>query len=425
MPKKERKLAREVAMIGGAMSHFGVFKDKGSRDLMVEAYTEALQTVDKGIDPGEIDAVYLGNFSADLFEGQSHLGPLVTDWLGLCPCPATRIEGACASSALAFREGVMAIASGMCDVVLVGGVEKMSGVSTEKVQDCLGVAGDVPMEIDQAGFTFPGLLGAMASAYMARYGTSREHLNHVAVKNHQNGVLNPKAQFRISLRDMMEKRRARAKEKGQAVPEWIDEFDFLNDHKANPMIAWPFHMFDCSPISDGAACIILAAEEIAHNFTDNVVTTAASAQASNGTITTWGGDITSIPSARDAARQAYRMAGVTAADIDIAEVHDCFTSAEIVAIEDLGFFEPGKGAYAAVEYETSRESNRPINVSGGLKAKGHPVGATGAAQLQEVWHQLRGTAGERQITHKDLRLGLTHNVGGMGGTSIIHILERK
>lgn len=425
MRPKQRKLGRGVAIIGGAMTRFGAFPEKNSRDLMAEAYTEALGSVDRGMDPTDIEALYIGNFSSDLFEGQSHLGHLIADWLGLAPRPATRVEGACASSGLAFRQGIMAIASGMHDVVLVGGVEKMSAASTEVVQDHLAAAGDVPMEVDQAAFTFPALYAAMSSAYMARYGTSREHLMQVAVKNHQNGALNPKAQFNLSLRDIMARRVARAEREGQPEPDWGDEFDFLRDTGANPLVAWPLHLFDCAPVTDGASCILLAAEDAARRYTADVVTVIATAQASAGPLSTWGGDITSIPSARVAAREAYDMAGAAPSDIDIAEVHDCFTSAEIMAIEDLGFFEPGKGAFASAEGQTTRDSDRPVNVSGGLKAKGHPVGATGAAQLQEVWNQLRGRANERQITHKDLELGLTHNVGGTGGTCTVHILERK
>ena len=425
MQRRNRRLGRGVAIVGGAMSHFGTFHENTTRDLMADAYTEALASVGKGLDPEDIQALYLGNFTSDLFEGQSHLGHLVADWLGLTPRPATRVEGACASSGLAFRQGVMAIASGMHDFVLVGGVEKMSDVSTEAVQDYLAAAGDVPMELDQAAFTFPGLYAAMSSAYMARYGSTRRHLMQVAIKNHQNGALNPKAQFNRSLRDVIEQRRARAEQRGHPVPDWNDEFDFLSDPVANPVVASPLHLFDCSPITDGASCILLAAEEIAHDFTEEPVAVIASAQASAGPISTWGQDITSIPSARIAAHQAYDMANVEPEDIDIAEVHDCFTSAEILAIEDLGFFGPGEGAFATVEGQTTRDSKRPINVSGGLKSKGHPVGATGVAQLVEVWLQLTGKAGERQVTVRDLTLGLTHNVGGTGGTCVVHILERR
>ena len=426
MQANPRKLGRGVAVVGGAMSKFGMFPQRDIRDIMVEAYTAALDSVDKGIDPADIQAIYVGNFSSDLFEGQSHLGHLMAEWLGLAPRPASRIEGACASSGLAFREGIMAIASGMYDVVLVGGVEKMNGASTDEVQDYLASGGDVPIEVDQAGFTFPGLYAAMASAYMERYGATHQHLMQVAIKSHENGALNPKAQFNKTLKEIMEDRKARAEQRGRPVPEWGDEFDFLNDSHANPLVASPLHLFDCSPVTDGAACVILAAEDVARNYTDDLVTVVASGQASAGPLSTWGGDITSIPSAKIAAAEAYRQAGVTSEDIDFAEVHDCFTPAEIFAIEDLGFFEAGQGAFASAEGQTARDSDRPINVSGGLKAKGHPVGATGAGQLQEVWKQLSGKADdERQIKHKDLRLGLAHNVGGTGGTSVVHILERK
>lgn len=424
MKRKKNKLGRDVAVIGGAMSHFGVFPGMGSRDLLAEAFTDALATVEKGLDPKDIDALYIGNFCSELFEGQSHLGHLVADWLGLAPRPATRIEGACASSGLAFREGVLAIASGIYDIVLVGGVEKMTDASTEDVQEFLSEASDVSMEAAQAAFTFPGIFGAMASAYMARYHATRKHLMHVSVKNHNNGALNSKAQFGVTLQDVMEKRKKKAVERGKPIPTWANEFDFLGDETVNPQVASPLHLFDCSPISDGAACMILAAEEIARDFGDNIVRVAATAQVSAGPAGTWKSDLTSLPGVRQAASEAYEMAGVEPGDIDLAEVHDCFTIAEIIAIEDLGFFEPGKGAQAIADCETSRDGKRPINISGGLKSKGHPVGATGVAQLQEIWHQLKGSAEGRQVTHKDLRLGMTHNVGGTGGTCAIHILER-
>jgi acetyl-CoA C-acetyltransferase len=425
MVRTRRKLGRGVAVIGGGMSQFGNFPEKINRDLMVEAYTEALESTSNGMDPRDIEALYIGNFTSDSFEDQGHLGHILADALGLSPRPATRVEGACASSGLAFREGVMAIASGLYDIVLVGGVEKMSALGTEQIQDALGLASDVPLERDDAGYTFPGLYATMATAYMARYGATREHLMHVAIKNHQNGGLNPKAQFNTTLRQQMEQRKERARQRGEPIANWKDEFDFLNDPGANPLVAWPLYLYDCSPVSDGASCLILAAEDIARNFTDDLVTVVASAQASAGPFSTWGGDITSIPSARVAANKAFEMANVEPGDIDLVEVHDCFTIAEIIAIEDLGFFDPGKGAFATAEGQTARDSNRPVNISGGLKAKGHPVGATGTAQILEVWNQLRGKAGQRQITHKDLRLGMTHNVGGTGGTCAIHILERK
>ncbi|MEE2885237.1 MAG: beta-ketoacyl synthase N-terminal-like domain-containing protein [Chloroflexota bacterium] len=420
-----RELGRGVTIIGGAMSHFGSYSGKSGRDLMVEAYTDAVGTVDKGIDTNDIEALYIGNFAGELFERQGHMGHIMADWLGLVPRPSTRIEGACASSGLAFREAVIAIASGLYDVVLAGGVEKMTNVPVEKVQDYLAAASDVPYELDLAAFTFPGLYAVMATAYMSKFGASTEHLMQVAIKNHDNGALNPKAQFNSTIKSLMEQRIERALAKGLAAPDWRDEYDFLRDEKSNPIVADPLRLMDCSPVTDGASCVILAAEEVAKEYTDEMVNVVGTSPASAGPFTTWGSNITSIPSARLAGRDAYAMAGVTAKDIDFAEVHDCFTFAEIMAVEDLGFFEQGRGAFASADGETASVSDRPINISGGLKSKGHPVGATGIAQIQEVWTQLRGRAGGRQISHKDLRLGLTHNVGGTGGTCVVHVLERQ
>lgn len=420
-----KRLRRGVSIIGSAVSKFGAFPGKNSRDLMADAYIEALASVDKGFDARRVEALFLGNFTSDLFEGQSHLGHLIADHLGLAPRPATRIEGACASSGLAFRQGVMSIASGLHDIVLVGGVEKMTDASAAQVQSNLAIAGEVPMEVDQAGFTFPALFAAMASAYMDKYGVTREYFMRVAIKNHENGSMNPKAQFQDSLSDTMLRHIQRSRDKGRTAPTWRDEIDFLSDEKTNPVVAWPLHLFDCSPVTDGASCMLLVAEELASSFTDKPVSVLATSQASAGPFNTWGDNITSIPSVRVASSMAYDMAGITPADVDIAEVHDCFTSAEIMAIEDLGFFRPGHGAFATAEGRTTRDGDIPINVSGGLKAKGHPVGATGTAQLNEAWAQLRGDAGERQVNHKDLRIALTHNAGGTGGTCAIHILERR
>ena len=347
--------------------------DKSSRDLMADAYSEAVGSVDKGFDPGDIEALYVGNFTADLFEGQSHLGHVIADHLGLAPRPATRVEGACASSSLAFRQGVMAIASGLHDVVMVGGVEKMTDASAAEVQSHLAVAGDVAMEVDQAGFTFPAFYAAMASAYMARYGATPEHFMHVAIKNHENGALNPKAQFNESLQDTMGRRVKRAAERGEPAPAWRDEIDFLSDDKANPMVASPLRLFDCSPVTDGASCMLLVADEIADSFTDRPVAVAASSQASAGPFGAWGGDITSLPAAKEAAKNAYDMAGVSPDDIDVAEVHDCFTPAEVLAIEDVGFFPAGQGAFAAAEGPDGRVTpTGPSTSRAGSKPRATP-----------------------------------------------------
>ena len=222
----------------------------------------------------------------------------------------------------------------------------------------------------------------------------------------------------------MESRIARAKDRGQPVPSWQDEMEFLQDPQANPVVAWPLRLFDCSPISDGGACLLLAAEEVAGSFSDDPVYVIGSGQGSGPPLHT-SETLTSFSATKFAARQAYEMAGVTPQDIKIAEVHDCFTIAEIVATEDLGFFEPGQGAHAVAEGVTSLNGERPVNTSGGLKAKGHPVGASGVAQSIEVWHQMREEAGPRQVPGREIDLALTHNVGGTGGTSIIHIYQKR
>ena len=410
-------------MVGAGMSKFGAFKDKSSRDLFVEAFKEMKASIDKGLDTRDIEALYLGNLSSDLFEGQAHTAPIMADWVGLVPRPATRVEDACASSGVALREGVIAIASGLYDIVLVGGVEKMTNLPTERVTDTLAAASDITYEAS-AGFTFPGLYAAIATAHMKRYGTTTEQFMKVAIKNHRNGALNPKAQFNSSIADIMNGRKKKAQEKGQPVPDWKEEIDFLKDGGANPVIAWPMRLFDCSPITDGAACMVLVAEHLAREFTDKPLYIIGTGQASDHALHERE-DLASIAATRIAARMAYDMAGVEAEDIQVAEVHDCFTIAEIVAMEDLGFFPPGQGPRAVEQGVTARDGTRPINTSGGLKSKGHPVGASGAGQVIEIWHQLRGTAGERQVPNKDLRLGLTHNVGATGGTCVVHIFERR
>ena len=421
MPRRKRKLGRGVALVGAGMSKFGAFKDKNSRELMVEAYQELLKSVDKGLNPKDIQALYVGNGSSDLFENQIHTAPIMASWLGLTPIPATRIEDACASGGVALREGVIGIASGLYDVVLVVGVEKMADLPTEKVTDILAAASDVVYEAP-AGFTFPGLYAAMATAYMAKFGATPESFMRVGIKNHENGALNPKAQFG-SISDLMKSRIARARERGQPIPTWKDEMDFMRDPAANPVVAWPMRLFDCSPISDGAACALLVAEDIAKNFTDEPIYIVGSGQASDHALHERA-SLSSIYAAQLAAREAYEMAGVNPEDIRIAEVHDCFTIAEIMATEDLGFFAPGKGAICATEGYTKRNGPKPINTSGGLKSKGHPVGASGVGQVVEIWAQMRKRAGARQVPI-DVPLALTHNVGATGGTCAVHIFERR
>jgi acetyl-CoA C-acetyltransferase len=417
-----RRLGRGVAVVGAGMSRFGAFPGQATRDLFVQAFKELRASVDKGLDPQDIQALYIGNCTSDLFEGQTHTAPLMADWVGLTPRPATRVEDACASSGVALREGIIAIASGLYDIVLTGGMEKMTDLPTDRVTDTLATAGDALYEIP-AGFTFPGFYAAMATAYMHRYGATPETFMRVGIKNHANGALNDKAQFGASIRQIMDKKVARAQAKGRPIPTWADEMDFLHDDAANPVIAWPMRLFDCSPVSDGAAALLLVGEELARSFTDSPLHVIGSGQASDVALHDRA-DVTTLRAARLAAQQAFAMAGVTPADIQVAEVHDCFTIAEILAIEDLGFFPPGAGGVASEAGETARTASRPINTSGGLKSKGHPVGASGAGQVVEIWKQLRGSAGPRQVLG-DPSLGLAHNVGGTGQTCVVHIFERR
>jgi len=404
------------------MSRFGLFPGQSGRDLFVEAFNAMRQSVDRGLDPRQIDAIYVGNFNSELFENQGQLAPILADWTGLLPRPATRVEDACASGGVALRQGILAIASGAYDIVLVGGVEKMSGLSIERVTDVLSTAADVLYETP-AGFTFPGFYAAIATAYMTRYQATTEMLMDVTIKNHQNGAYNEKAQFQMTIRQVMEKAREQAAAKGLPAPGWKNEYDFLSDPRANPPIAAPLCLYDCSPISDGAAAVLLVAENLAKAFSSVPLYVIGSGQASDGAFYSRP-DLVSLRSARAAAWEAYEMAGVGPRDIKMAEVHDCFTIAEIIASEDLGFFEPGTGVKAAQDGMTARDGRVPLNTSGGLKAKGHPVGASGVGQVVEVWKQMRAEAGGRQVS-RDVNLALTHNVGGTGQTSAVHIFERR
>jgi acetyl-CoA C-acetyltransferase len=419
---RKRQLARQVAIVGAGLSQFGAFPEKDSRDLFVEAFQDMMETMDKSFEIDDIECAYIGNYSSDLFENQGHTAPIVADWLGMTPIPVTRIENACASSGSALREGVMAIASGMYDVVLVGGVEKMTSLPTEGVTDVLASAADNLYEVP-AGLTFPGIYGALAKAHMDRYETNLSHLLKVGIKNHNNGALNPKAQFNVTIRDLMEQRKARAEQRGEPVPDWQDELDFLNDARANPWIAWPLRLYDCAPITDGATCALLVASELATSFTEKPVHVVGTGQATGKALHD-ADELTSLAAAKAAAAQAYAMAGVTPDDIQVAEVHDCFTIAEIIATEDLGFFGPGEAPHAVDEGRTALTGDRPINTSGGLKSKGHPVGASGVGQVIELFHQLRREAGPRQVPNPNLELGLAHNVGGTGGTCVVNILRR-
>lgn len=385
---------REVAVIGVGMHKWGELWDMPIRDMFVTAASNAMN--DAGVD--HIDSMYIGCMSGGLFAAQEHLASMMAEHLGVIPAAAARVETACASAGLAVRLGWMEVASGLSDIVMVGGVEKMTDITGEEATFALSTAADTEYE-GYAGVTFPGLYAMMARAHMEKYGTTLEQLSHVAVKNHDNGQYNPNAQypFPVTLETVMN----------------------------STMVAEPLRLMHCSPITDGAAALILCPVELAKTRYKNhpQVVITGSGHATDTIALHTRDDLTKIKAAEVAAQKAYQMAGVGPGDIDFAEVHDCFTIAEIMVTEALGFFEPGQGGPAAERGDTSRGGSKPINTSGGLKSKGHPVGATGAAQIIELTLQLWGEAGKRQL--KDPRRGLAQNMGGSGGSSLVHILEKR
>ncbi|NOZ77426.1 MAG: thiolase domain-containing protein [Euryarchaeota archaeon] len=381
-----------VAVIGVGITKFGEQWEDSFSKLFVDAGAAAIK--DAGIDGKDIDAIFVGNMSGGRFIDQEHVSTLIADHSGLVPIPATRVEAACASGGLALRQGLMAIESGFHDIVVAGGVEKMTDILAGATTQTLATASDQEWEAF-LGMTFPGLYAMIARRHMHEFGTTREQLAMVSVKNHRNGKLNPNAQFQMEIT--------------------------VEQVLSSTMVADPLRLLDCSPITDGAACLILASEEKAREYTDSPVYITGSGQATS-TISLH--DRKRIPvtdATANAAREAYKRAGREAGDIQVAEVHDAFTIGEILGIEGLGFVEVGKGGQATEEGETAIGGRIPVNTSGGLKAKGHPVGATGAAQAVEIVYQLRGEAGKRQV---DADIGLTHNVGGSGGTAVVHILEK-
>ena len=409
-------LFRKVAVIGAGMTRFHnrIHSGKGGRDLFVEAVLEAVDSVDNGFDMREAEAIFVGNYSSDCFEGQGHTAALMADWLGLNPRPSIRIEDACASSGVAINMAALAIASGAYEVVIVGGFEKMTGKETEEATEILAMAADSLYEVP-VGFTFPGLYAAMATAYFDRYGSMWEELAAISIKNHRNGALNEKAHFQS---DIMETARRLGERHNMT---FRDELDFLRS-PLNPYVAYPLRLFDCCPISDGASALILASGDVARRYTDTPIYIHGLGQASDTFSLHTREELTELRATRVAASQAYKMAGVSPRDVDVADVHDCFTIAEVLATEDLGFFPKGQGGKAAVEGRTSIDGERPVNPDGGLKAKGHPVGATGAAMAYEMFKQLRGEAGRRQV--EGAEVGLAHNVGASGATVTVQVFGR-
>ncbi len=386
---------RSVSIIGVGCTKFGERWDVSLRDMIAEAGVLAIE--DAEITGEQIDALYVGNMSGGRFIEQEHIGALIADCAGLSRLhvPSTRVEAACASGGLALRQGILSVASGYSDIVIAAGVEKMTDVSSGTAADALASAADREWECF-FGATFPALYAMMARLHMRRYGTTHDQMAQVAVKNHHNACMNPIAQYHMEIS--------------------------IEDVNKSPMVADPLHVLDCSPISDGAAAVVLAPTEVARRFSDTPIKIVGSGQASDTLALHDRRDLTTLDATVHAGRAAFQQAGMEPRHVDVAEVHDCFTIAEILAIEDLGFVEKGQGGKATEEGLTAMGGTLPINTSGGLKACGHPVGATGIKQAYEIALQLRGEAGKRQVD--EVEVGLAHNVGGSGGTALVHIFTR-
>ena len=386
---------RRVAVIGTGITEFGELWDASFRKLGIGAGLAAVE--DARISAEQIDALYVGNMSAGRFIRQEHVAALIADYSGLAKdhVPATRVEAAGASGGLALRQGFLAVASGLHDIVVVGGAEKMTDVSDMESSNIQSSAADQEWETE-LGATFPGLHALIATRHMHEYGTTREQLADVAVKNHRHGSLNPKAQFRREInRDVVLR---------------------------SPVVATPLRMFDCAPSSDGAAAVVLCPLDGAKKYTDVPVEIVGSGQASDSLALHNRKDICTMGATKVATERALKMAGLAQKDVDVAEVHDNFTISEILAVEDLGFFPKGEGGKATEAGRTGLGGDVAVNTSGGLKARGDPIGATGVAQAVEIVTQLRGAAEKRQV--KDAEVGLAQNVGGTGATVVVHLFRR-
>lgn len=379
---------RDVAIIGIGMTKFGELWDQSIRDMFAEAALKAMGNA--GIN--KLDSLYVGAMSSGLYTYQEHIASVMADYIGQRGIPSTRVESACASGGLSVKSAFLEVASGMSDIVMAGGVEKMWDADDGSF--ILAAAADQEYEAFH-GVTFPGLYAMMANAYMHQYGLTREELAQVPILSHKHSVHNPNAQYPFAI-----------------------NFDTVMN---SSMVADPLRLMDCSPITDGAAAIILCPLDRAKEFTDKPIKIKGIG-ASTGPIAFHDHpDLTKLDAVRLAGERAYKMAGVKPEDISFAEVHDCFSIAEIVTAEELGFFDYGTAGKAIAEGQATYGGKIVLNSSGGLKAKGHPVGATGVAQVIEAVEQLRGEAGQRQV--KDAKLGMTQNMGGSGGSSVVHILE--
>lgn len=380
----------KVCVLGAGSTKYGKLEDSIT-DITIQASVGAIESA--GIDPKEIQAGYISNVFG-VADKQVHLGPVVMSNLGIPEKPSLSIESACGSGSVSFREAFANVAAGFYDAVLVAGTEKVTHTGTEWTTTYFSYCSDFFYE-GGAGASFPGLFASMARAYLTEFKATEEDLARVAVKNHENGLLNPKAHLRKKIT--------------------VD--DVLN----SAVVASPLKLYDCCPFSDGASAVILCSEKFAKEHSKNYVNVIGSGRGGSPATLQGRDHMTTIPSTKLAAQAAYKMAGITAKDIDFAEVHDCFTIAEIVDTEDLGFFEKGQGVQAVREGRTTMKGDIAINPSGGLKSKGHPIGATGVGQVVEVFEQLTGKAGERTVN--DAKIGLTHNFGATGASCAVHIFQ--
>ncbi len=383
-------MRHRAALVGAGHTRFGAL-DAGPRALLRTAVRGALESVDRPVDVARVEQGYL----ASLGFGGWQIGnssTLLAEELGAPGLPCVRVENACASGGFALQEAVRAVSGGGAELVVVAGLEKMTDVSNARRRFWLGVSGDTEWE-RQAGLTFAGVYGLLASAYLDRYRLGREALAEVAVKNHENGAVNPNAHFQKRI------------ERDQALK--------------SPRVADPLGLYDCCPVSDGAAAVVVASVEAARRYTDTPVYLDGLGSASDFLAVQERPDLLGFGATRRAADQAFRSAGVGREAISFVEVHDCFTIAELLALEDLGFAGRGEAGPLTLSGATRKDGRFPVNPDGGLKAKGHPIGATGVSQAYEVFHQLRGSAGPRQV--RGARTALTHNVGGAGATAAVAI----
>ncbi|MFC6862488.1 beta-ketoacyl synthase N-terminal-like domain-containing protein [Halomicroarcula sp. GCM10025817] len=378
---------------GAGVTKFGKHPERTGRDLFAQAGLEALDQ--SGVDPDDVEALFYGNFMGELAEHQGHQGPLMAEAIGL-DVPATRFEAACASAGATIRAAVKELRNGEADVIVVGGAERMTNIGTAAATDALAIAADDLYEV-RAGMTFPGAYALMARSYFEAYGGSREDLAHIAVKNHEHALVNDHAQIQkeITVEDALEA----------------------------PTIASPLGLYDSCPITDGAAAAVLTSEAYAEEHgLDAPVAVTGTGQGGDNLALQDRAHFAQTPAADAAAEEAYADAGIGPGDVDVAEVHDCFTIAEVLAIESLGFYERGEGISAATDGETTRHGDLPVNLSGGLKAKGHPVGATGVAQLATIAWVLDGSH-PRADAVADGRVGVCHNAGGTVASTTVHVLE--